>query len=326
VIVALVNLFKHHFPNQDTALNSFELQRTKKWPDCEYLKPFNDIMVFYQFMSMCQVRSHKTFTWWALVNVCLWYGSSVNSAVSGLDAVFFGHSLVAVSMMCKTKSHWTINKDYYDRIRHTLWDLSILLSIVDNKEVSFSLCIQRKGKFNHFIKMTAKTFVEMQFFWEGYNLMLGLRLGELLDVVEFLLLLKSANDHKDITLESVLVNPSPKFRILTYYHPSGIGIENKLRDMTSLQDRLNLLLKIRHQYSGVGHLKEYMSMAHLFRTGPENIIFLIERNSRHFFYTRSMIASIHIAVMNKIGTLVWALLFPTLNFQNSFFSHFWNYF
>jgi hypothetical protein len=95
-------------------------------------------MSFYQFMSMCYVYFHNTFTWWALVNACMWYGVSVNYMVSRLDAVFFWHLLISVLVMRKTKSHRTIDKDYFDRIRHTLWDLSISLSIVDNTQVSFS--------------------------------------------------------------------------------------------------------------------------------------------------------------------------------------------
>jgi hypothetical protein len=134
------------------------------------MKPFYDRMVFYQFLSMCRIRCHKTFTWWALVNACMWYGSLVNSAVLGLDAVFFGHSLVPVSVMRKTKYHRKMDEAYYDRIRHTLWNVGITLSIVDNTQAGFSLCIQRKGKSNHFIKMTAKTFVEMQFYWQGHDL------------------------------------------------------------------------------------------------------------------------------------------------------------
>jgi hypothetical protein len=98
-ICGLVDLFKIKFLNQYTALSVLlNYEEHKKRPDRLHLKPFYDRMIFYQFMSMCRVRCHKTFTWWALVNACLRYGSSVNSAVSGLDAVFYGHSLVPVSV------------------------------------------------------------------------------------------------------------------------------------------------------------------------------------------------------------------------------------
>jgi hypothetical protein len=63
-IVDLVNLFEHHFPNQCTALSILlNYEEHKKQPDCEYLKPFYDRMSFYQFMSMCYVYFHNTFTW-----------------------------------------------------------------------------------------------------------------------------------------------------------------------------------------------------------------------------------------------------------------------
>jgi hypothetical protein len=144
-ISLLVDLFKSKFPNQYSALSVLlNYKEHKKRLDREHMKPFYDRMIFYQFLSMCRIRCHKTFTWWALVNPCMRYGSSVNSAVSGLAAVFFGHSLVPVSVMRKTKNHRKIDEAYYDRIRHTLWNVGITLSIVDNTQAGFSLCIQRK--------------------------------------------------------------------------------------------------------------------------------------------------------------------------------------
>jgi hypothetical protein len=173
-IVRLVDMFKRQFPSQYSAISMLlNYDEHKKRNEREHLTPFYDRMIFYQFMSLCRVRCHKTFTWWGLVNACMRYGSSVNSAISGLDAVFFGHSLVPMSVMRKTKEHRTIDEDYYDRIRHTLWDVPISCSIVDNTQLGFPLCNQRNGVSNHFVKMTAKTFVELQFFWATHNLMLA---------------------------------------------------------------------------------------------------------------------------------------------------------
>jgi hypothetical protein len=92
--------------------------------------------------------------------------------------------------MQKTKNHRKIDEAYYDRIRHTLWNVGITLSIVDNTQARFSLCIQRKGKANHFIKMTAKTFVEMQFFWQGHDLTQD-RFNECVPIVYFGQVIKS---------------------------------------------------------------------------------------------------------------------------------------
>jgi hypothetical protein len=63
-ICGLVDLFKTEFPNQYTALLILlNYEEHKKQPDRDHLKQFYDRMIFYQFMSMCRVCCHKTFTW-----------------------------------------------------------------------------------------------------------------------------------------------------------------------------------------------------------------------------------------------------------------------
>jgi hypothetical protein len=94
-IVKLVDMFKSRFQEQYWAIATLlKYSDHMKLARAQHLLPFYDRMIFYHFLSLCRVRSHKTFSWWALVNACMRYGSAVNSGSTGLDSVFFGHSIV----------------------------------------------------------------------------------------------------------------------------------------------------------------------------------------------------------------------------------------
>jgi hypothetical protein len=89
-IIRLVEMFKSRFQHQYLAiavLLNYTTHMNKE--RLKHLLPFYDRMIFYHFLSLCRVRSHKTFSWWALVNACMRYGSAVNSGTAGLDSVFF---------------------------------------------------------------------------------------------------------------------------------------------------------------------------------------------------------------------------------------------
>jgi hypothetical protein len=60
-IVRLVDMFKQQFPSQYSAISMLlNYDEHKKRNEREHLKPFYDRMIFYQFMSLCRVRCHKT--------------------------------------------------------------------------------------------------------------------------------------------------------------------------------------------------------------------------------------------------------------------------
>jgi hypothetical protein len=170
-IVRLVDLFKSRFKTQywvlATMLNYNEHMKLAK---NEHLLPFYDRMIFYHFMSICRVRSHKTFSWWALINACIRYGSSNNSATSGLDSVFFGHSIVPYSLMRKTKEFREINETFFKRIYDSLRHDPILLAVFDNTQIGIQQKFQRDGKSSLFLKLTAKMFVKLQHNWSSHDL------------------------------------------------------------------------------------------------------------------------------------------------------------
>jgi hypothetical protein len=100
----LANEFKIRFAVQCWAIAAqLNCRNHMKNFRSQHLLPFYDRMIFCHFLSLSRVRCHRTFSWWALVNACMRHGSSCNSANTGLDSVFFGHSLVPWSVMRKTK-------------------------------------------------------------------------------------------------------------------------------------------------------------------------------------------------------------------------------
>jgi hypothetical protein len=111
----------------------------------------------------------------------------------------------------------------------------------------------------------------------------GVGLSELPDMVELLLLLQSTNNHKQVTLQAMLVNPSRAFRRLAFHSSPSISVENKFRDMATLEDRQNLLLKGGNWISSIHHIQVHMTMAHLERAGPENVVNPIKGQACHCF-------------------------------------------
>jgi hypothetical protein len=71
-IVRLVKLFKDKFKAQYWAIALLLKYNVhmKKFHST-HLLPFYNRMVFYHFLWMCRVHSHRTFTWLALVNACM---------------------------------------------------------------------------------------------------------------------------------------------------------------------------------------------------------------------------------------------------------------
>ncbi len=122
-------------------------------------------MIFYHFLSLSRVRCHRTFSWWALVNACMRYGSSCNSANTGVESVFFGHSLVPWSAMRKTKEFREINASYFERISQPLQSNPVLLAVFDNTQIGIQQKYQQEGASSLFLKMTAKMFVKVQNHW-----------------------------------------------------------------------------------------------------------------------------------------------------------------
>ena len=104
------------------------------------------------------------------MNACTRYGLTTMSANTGLDAVFFGHSLVPVSVMRKTKPFRVINDAYDDCIVKSLLLFPILLAVFDNTQIGCSVKFQNKGQSNNFLKLTAKMFVQVQYYWVLHDL------------------------------------------------------------------------------------------------------------------------------------------------------------
>ncbi len=77
-------------------------------------------------------------------------GLLVNTACSGLDSVFFGHSLVPFLVMRKTKEYCEIDETYFNRIFESLKTNPILLVVNKSSNAAASP-----------LKMTAKMFVKM---------------------------------------------------------------------------------------------------------------------------------------------------------------------
>jgi hypothetical protein len=167
----LSDMFKAQFPVQYATLAkllNYEAHFERK--DRDHLHPFYDRMILYQFMSICRVRSHKAFSWWALVNACMRYGCRAASTLASMDSVFFGHSITQTSVMRKTKTFREITPEYYQRIIDSLAQQAIAQSVFDNAQTGIPQTNQRHGKSSIFLKMTAKMFVEMQYHWEHSDL------------------------------------------------------------------------------------------------------------------------------------------------------------
>jgi hypothetical protein len=212
-MVHLVDLFKEKFQAQYWAIAMLlKYNVNMKLFRCTHLLPFYDRMIFYHFLSMCRVRCHRTFTWWALVNACMRYGSSVNTASSGLDSVFFGHSLVPFSVMRKTKAYREIDEAYFNRIADSLKDNPILLAVFDNTQIGIQLKYQRDGKSSSFLKMTAKMFVKMRYNWNAGHDLKDVRLSFIVPIT---------------FLDQVIVSPygMPRYETLLE-KPPGFAILN----------------------------------------------------------------------------------------------------
>ena len=82
------------------------------------------------------------------MNACTHYASTTLSLIAGLDLVFFGLSLVPVSVMQKTKSLCVIHNAYYERILKTLSPHPFLLAVFDNTQIGCLQKFQRKGVSN----------------------------------------------------------------------------------------------------------------------------------------------------------------------------------
>jgi hypothetical protein len=137
-MVRIAQLFKDKFKPQYWAIaTQLNYCTHMKRFRTKHLLPFYDRMILYHFISMCRVRCHRTFTWWALVNTCMRYGSMVNSASAGLDSVFFGHALVPFSVMRKTKEYRQIDENYFKRISEPNTDIENLPAAASFRSVTY---------------------------------------------------------------------------------------------------------------------------------------------------------------------------------------------
>jgi hypothetical protein len=95
----------------------------------------------------------------------------MDTASSGLDSVFFRHSLVPFLVMRKTKEYCEIDEAYFNRIVKSLKMHSNILAVFDNVQIRIQQKFQRDWKSSLFLKMTAEMFVKMQYHWkDGHDL------------------------------------------------------------------------------------------------------------------------------------------------------------
>jgi hypothetical protein len=90
----------------------------------------------------------------------------VLSANSGLDTVFFGHSLVTVSVIRKIKALVVIYTSYYSQIMDTLLTKSIVLAVFDNRQIGIAQNNQCDEKIKFVPQDDSKLFVLLQNNWE----------------------------------------------------------------------------------------------------------------------------------------------------------------